>query len=325
MGEHTETLDRELRRRLLQADEPLPRYDFIFPGRAGRLRHWLRGRVPLAVKIGIAELLGRLDRWRRPSELAEARVVTEAIVAGTRRAGELESIARRRLVSERVRESAFWRARWDRDHATGLDNMHAALDQGRGVIVSFCHLGSFQGSIGPLCTEGHRTTYIATNSWFLDRPDGSAWGVRIEHWRRGLARMDGRIVRMPGTFDTMRALLERGEVTMLAFDMPGRSETQFLGKRVMLTSGTAKLALRTDSLVLPMRRVRRGLRIVSEYGHPLDPRRHLNAQSLQAELAGIHEHWILDLPEALEDPRRPGAWEDGAGPSGWSCPAGDSA
>jgi hypothetical protein len=314
------TLDRGLRRRLLRAEQPLPRFELTFQSRAARLFYALRCRLPFPMKVLAAELLGRLDRWLQPGELAEARTATEAIVAGTRLAGQVETIARRRLVEERLREAAFWRARFDRDQVVGTANMQGALAQGRGVILSFCHVGSFHGSIAPLSRDAGRTTYIATNSWFLEPPDGSEWSLRIEHWRRRLAAIDGRIVQMPGTFETLGALLDRGEVVMLAFDMPGNSETRFLGKPVMLTSGTAKLALRTDALVLPLRPARRGLRLAIEFGRPIDPREHVDARSLQSAIAGIHEEWILERPAALEDPSRPGAWEREALPSGWGSP-----
>ena len=309
-----------LRRRLFHAEQTIPRFELTFPSRAARRFYRLRCRVPLALKIITAELLGRIDCWRKPRDLAEARRITEAIVAGTDLEPRAETIARRRLVAERVREASFWRARWDRDPVLGADNIHAALAHGRGVIVSFCHLGAFQSSIAPLYREARRVTYIATNRWIVDPPDGSEWGARVEHWRRGLARLDGRIVRMPGSFDTVRALLERGEVTMLAFDVPGRMDTHFLGKSVMLTGGTASLAFQTDALVLPLRRARRGLSIPSEFGAPIDSRDYADERSLHAALAAVHEAWILDRPAALESPGRSGAWEHEARPTGWALP-----
>jgi lauroyl/myristoyl acyltransferase len=320
MWEHSATVDRALSRQLLLAEQPIPRFEHIFPSSRARLSYALKRRVPLAAKIAMAEAMGRLDAVRKPAELEEARTVTRAIVTGTHREGELEAIARRRLVAERLHEASFWRARWDRDPVAGGDYLHAAVAAGRGVIISFCHLGAFRGSIAPVKNREGRTTYVATNSWILEPPDGSEWSVRVEHWRRGLARSDGRVVKMPGTFETLAALLERHEVTMLAFDMPGSIDTRFLGKSVMLASGTAKLALRTDALVLPMRRVRRGVHLVIEYGPPVDPRGYDDAGSLHRDLAALHERWILERPEALEDPRRPGAWENCADPSGWPRP-----
>lgn len=306
--------------RLNAADQPIPRFALPFPSFAARLSYLARTHAPISLKIAAAELLGRLDRWRAPNELAEARIVTEAIVAGTPLASQVEAVARRRLVEERVREAAFWRSRWDRDKVRNLAALQAALGETRGLILSFSHMGSFHGTFAPVWTDAHRLTYVVTDTWFLEPPDDSGWGLRVEHWRRGLAGIGGRIVTRPGTFDTLHALLERGDVVMLAFDMPGSMKMQFLGKEIQLASGAATIALQTGVPILPVRRARRGLRLEVEYGFPIDPRQHQDAQSLQAALAAQHERWILERPAALEDPRRPGAWEDGAQKTGWSRP-----
>jgi hypothetical protein len=43
-------------------------------------------------------------------------------------------------------------------------------------------------------------------------------------------------------------------------------------------------------------------------------------EELHEEIAAIHERWILEAPEALEDPRRAGAWEEGATATEWVRP-----
>ena len=44
----------------------------------------------------------------------------------------------------------------------------------------------------------------------------------------------------------------------------------------------------------------------------MDPRDFSGADELHDTLAARHEDWILEEPEALEDPRRAGAWEEQA-------------
>jgi len=303
------------------AEQPIPRFELTFPSLAARLRYLALIYTPTWLKIAAAELLGRLERWRAPEELAEARAVARAIVAGTPLASQVEAVARRRLVDEHVREAGFWRARWDRGRVRNMASLRAVLAEGRGLILSFSHSGPFHGSFAPLWTDTHRLTYIVTDPWLLAPPDGSDWGFRVEHWRRALARIGGRLVTTPGTFETLRALLDRGEVVMVAFDMPGSMTMRFLGKEVMLASGTATIAVQTGAVVLPVRRVRRGLRLEVEFGQPVDPREYQDAGAFQTALAAQHEQWILERPGALEDPTRPGAWEEGARPTGWSRPA----
>jgi Bacterial lipid A biosynthesis acyltransferase len=306
--------------RLADAERPIPRFELIFASRRERLSYHVRCRIPVRLKIAWAELLGRLDRWRSPDLLDEARKVNEPIIAGTRWQAEGDELARRRLVDERVREAGFWRTHWDRDPVVGLEHMHAALAEGRGVIVTFAHTGCMFGTFAPLWTEARRITYISTGSWFFDEPDGSDWSFRVEHWRRGLRESEGRIVCMGGSFGTLRALLERGEVVMIAFDMPGSKNMRFLGKEVALASGTAVAARETDSLVLPVRRRRRGLGLEVEFTPALDPRDYPDAGALQEALAAHHERWILERPASFEDPTRLGAWESGARPDAWVRP-----
>jgi lauroyl/myristoyl acyltransferase len=223
-------------------------------------------------------------------------------------------------VEERVREAGFWRTRWDRDPIAGVEHLHGALAQGRGVILTFTHTSCIFGTQAPLWTQARRITYISTGDWFLDEPDGSDWSVRVEHWRRGLAQSQGRIVRTGDSFGTLRALLERGEVVMIAFDMPGSTKVRFLGKPVGLASGTAVAARETDSLVLPVRRRRRGLSLEVEFAPAFDPREFADVDALQRALADHHERWILEHPATMEDPSRLGAWDGTARADGWDRP-----
>jgi len=305
-----------LAQRVAAADQPIPRFDMSFASWRARLSYAFVSRVPTSLKLLAAELLGRLDVIRKPEEVAEARATTEKIVAGTHRAGDLEQIARRRLVELRVRQAIFWRRHWNRDPVIGEENIRKALAGNRPVLLTFCHLAAFEGTFAPIAAAG-RATYLPLASWFFDPPEDNPWGYRLEHWRRAFAEINGRVVLMPGTFDVLHALLERGEVVMVAFDSPGNTETQFLGKPVMLASGTARLAHQTGAILLPVRRLRKGLRVAIEYGEPIDSRDYDDPDSLHVTLANLHTGWILDRPEALEDPSRQGFWEDQALPTGW--------
>ena len=123
-----------------------------------------------------------------------------------------------------------------------------------------------------------------------------------------------------GSFPILSALLKRGEVVFLFFDMPGSHETRFLGKTAMLADGTARLAVQTDAVVLPLRSRSSGHRVSLDAGAPLDPREYADADELHSALAHRHERWILESPAAMADPRTFG-WGAGATPQGWSRPA----
>jgi lauroyl/myristoyl acyltransferase len=318
MREKTEVTP-TLEERVFQADQPIPRFGWSFAKPSARFRYRLVSHTPTALKLIAAELLGRLDAWRKPGALADARETSEKIVAGTTRASELEKIARKRLVELRVRQAIFWRSRWDRDAVIGEENMRAALESDRPVILTFCHLAAFENTFAPIGATG-RATYLPMADWFFDPPTDNPWGYRLEHWRQRFAQINGRVVVMPGAFDVLHALLERGDVVMLAFDSPGNTETQFLGKPVMMASGTARLAKDTDAILLPTRRVRRGVKVAIEFAPPIDSRKYEDPTSLHVTLANLHSGWILEHPEGLEDPSREGFWEEDALPTGWNRP-----
>ncbi len=103
----------------------------------------------------------------------------------------------------------------------------------------------------------------------------------------------------------------------MTFDWPGSTQTEFLGKPVRLTSGTARLAAGTDALIVPAERRFQRLGARTEFGSPLDPGHHAGWRELHDELAARHTARILRRPAALEDPRRPGAWGAGATAERW--------
>ena len=148
------------------------------------------------------------------------------------------------------------------------------------------------------------------------QPTPDYWGRRVVRRLEGLRAQDGRLVFSVGSFGVLKALLEQGELVILHFDVPGHHETRFLGKPVMLTTGSAKLAKLADALILPMRLRRKGHRVWLDTHPPLDPREHDDVEQLHEALAAVHERWILELPATFEDPRRKGFWEN-ANAAGW--------
>ena len=88
----------------------------------------------------------------------------------------------------------------------------------------------------------------------------------------------------------------------------------------MMATGTARLAAATDALVLPGGRELRRYRPVTVLEAPLDPRDHSGWQSLHQAIADRYSKRILADPAVLEDPRRGGAWEDGATADAWLLP-----
>jgi len=282
----------------------------------------LRRFLPRSLALSRAAAQGE-RRWRVPSERARALAVTEAIVAGTGRAQELTELARRRLIEEQADGALFWEP-W---RVSELDGRSAAalgdaLGAGRRLILSVCHLGPYFLQCSPLKPLGISTIFVS-GPWFFEVPEPGLWGRRLARWRRGVEWLGGRLVPSAGSFEVVRALIETGEVVTSYFDMPGSTRTAFLGKPVDLSAGTSRLAHQTGALILPLRARRDGTRVFTDVWQAIDARRFAGPGELHEALAAVHERSILEIPEALEDPTRPGAWEQGASPSEWARPGRD--
>ena len=286
----------------------------------GRAALRLRGLTPLRIAARRAEARGRATWEQRPEKRERVLATMDAIVGGTARAGDLEMLARRHVIETETYETAFWRP-W-RDpaiDAISSARLRAALARDRGVLLSTCHLGPFFLTMALIASLG-RTPYAVVAPWFFEQPGEDEWARRLDRWWEGISRRGERVVSSVGSFPVLRALLEQGEIVYLFFDMPGSRETRFLGKPVMLATGSARLAIEADAQILPIRARREGHRVWADVAEPLDPRDFADAEELHDALAAVHERWILETPESLEDPRRPGSWEEAATARGWARP-----
>jgi lauroyl/myristoyl acyltransferase len=276
----------------------------------------LRSLLPTRLVLRRAAAKGRAA-WENPVARARALASMEAILGGTPRAGEIEAGARRRLIEEEVQRALYWQPwRTSSVDPTSAANLERALSANRGVLISACHLGPYFLQMSALTSLGRHPCAVAA-PWFFEDPTPDYWGRRLARWWQGIAKRDERLVYSVGAFPVIQALLEQGELVLIYFDMPGGTRTDFLGKPVMLSSGSAKLAFKTQALVLPLRARRAGDRVWTDVFEPLDPRDFSGADELHRALAAVHERSIFELPETMEDPNRAGAWENGATESEW--------
>ncbi|MGH2864567.1 MAG: benzoate-CoA ligase family protein [Solirubrobacteraceae bacterium] len=277
----------------------------------------IRSVAPTRLVVKRAERRARALWTRSAPARANALVAMDMILAGTSRAGELEELAQLHVIEEAVDRALFWAHPWSAKlDALSASRLSEALSAPRGVLFSACHVGPFYRlqCAPPL---NRRVTYTVPGPWFFEPPSPDYWGRRLARWQKG---MKSRPVPARGSFRVIQALLERQELVFLFFDMPGPRDTHFVGKRVQLAEGSAQLALRSDALVLPARTRRSGHRVWVELAAPLDPRDFDSVDQLHNGLAAVHQRWILENPQALQDPREFG-WQDGASPQAWLAPA----
>ncbi|HYM54326.1 MAG TPA: hypothetical protein VES97_03110, partial [Solirubrobacteraceae bacterium] len=288
----------DLARRLELVERPFAAPRMPPAGLAVRLKTsmWVRRMLPTRLVVLRAMRRGR-RLWERPYDREQALAAME-IVAGASQGGQaLTELARAHLVERQAHRALFWQ-RWttpdiDRRSAARL---REALDGGRGTLLSVCHLGPYSRTSKVAVSMGH-APYVVAGAWFFEQPSADYWGRRLARWLKGAQGI--RPVPARGSFDLLRALLERGECVLLYFDMPGRRETSFLGRPAMLADGSARLAAETDALIVPLRMRRVGHRVVQDVGAPLDPRELADVGELHEALARVHERWILQAPAAM--------------------------
>jgi lauroyl/myristoyl acyltransferase len=249
-----------------------------------------------------------------------ARASMHAIVGGTHRAHEADRLARRHVMEKYVQKMLFWQPpRIARVDERSLANLRTAFVSGRGVVISACHLGAFfDVSSSPVALDRH--SFVVGGGWFFDSPTPDYAGRRLTHWWGKTVARNNRLVPAKESFPVLQALLEEGEVAVVFFDIIGTRETMFVGKPTKLTNGTARLAIAAGALVLPARARRVGGRVSVDVEPALDPKDFTEPAQLHAAIADVHSKLILEYPETLEDPRRTGAWEDGATAEAWIAP-----
>ena len=266
----------------------------------------LRAVIPARLALARAERHARAAWEREDGEREDVIAAMEIAIGASARAHELEPLARARLIEVHIERALFWRP-WPtmKIDAESAARVRSAFAAQRGLIASACHLGAYHRTTSAFAAMGY-VPYAVSGAWFFERPSADYWGRRLARWRRGIK---SRPVLATKSYPVLRALLERGELVYNMFDVRGSQETRFLGRRAMLAGGTARLAVETGALVLPVRAYRRGPHVWLEAGTALDPREYPGRAQLHDALAAVHERLILADPAALEDPRTLG-WVD---------------
>ncbi|CAB4867732.1 unannotated protein [freshwater metagenome] len=262
-----------------------------------------------------AGLRGRL-RWRDRQDRARARAAMEAVVGP---GPGIDRLARRHLALHEQREHfVLDQLSSRRADPAGVAVLHELYAQRRGVLLSYCHHGLFANIGAPAARITGEEVLAVAGDWLLKPLDEAP--ERERRWRANLERDRVRLIATSAAPEELPRLLAAGKVVSNTFDMPGGMRTDFLGRPVMLASGTARITHEVGALVmLVARRLRRGRPLVT-FGATFDPRDFGRWEDLHAALARAHTEAILADPAALEDPRRQGAWEQWATASSWERP-----
>ncbi|MGZ4608535.1 MAG: hypothetical protein ACXVXV_20570 [Blastococcus sp.] len=285
-------------------------------GVVARLRasELVRRVVPLPVALTASDLAQRLAVARNPRRLEAARAVMDAVLGGTDREAEARELAFEHLCAR----SRGWEFAWRpwllaKIPVEGLERL-ASIEPGRGIVFSKAHsgppggMGNLPRAVGPI--------YQAVGDYlFAPAPPGYN-GYQNEQSRTLLSAAGFRMIRAHGSRATFASVLKAGGRVLVNIDVPGTAPVRFLGKTVEIKSGTARLALDTDAVVVPVAILPRGRGWVIHVDEPIDPRDHAGWETLLQAVASAHEPLVLRAPELLESPLRAGGWAE-ATAAGW--------
>jgi KDO2-lipid IV(A) lauroyltransferase len=261
-------------------------------GADGALRERFHARPRIRRALGpersvrLARARGALAWWLRPRARADALARAGHLIGSEAPPAAVRGLARANLVELAIQDELTWRP-WDARAmpVRGLEHLARARAGGRGVVLATAHVGPSMNLAQALGGRGHRL-YVATTRRLEDgRPPGARarW---IRHHDRWVEEVGCRWVRLEGggAFDVLRALLERGEVCWVNWDVRGALPMRVLGRTARVRSGLARLARETGAPVVPAFAWRDGTGQVAEILPALDPGRHDTERELMDAL-----------------------------------------
>lgn len=299
LEERTEVIEPDQEPPALHELPPLPPI-----GRAARLYADTRTHRAVPLHVALAATRARSEVfWRRSAGGRQAALAAMELVVGCcDRAGEVETLARRHVYETAKRSELLWRP-WEtrRLPIEGAEVLSRLRNDGRGALLHFLHHGPYVGITGSFARAGLPRINAPIGPFYFEMPTPGYHGHRD---RQHLSCLydGGRCFSATGSFGRIVALLERGENVAIAIDMPGTTPVEILGRRVLVSGGIVKLALKTGAPIVPMTMHRRGRIATVRLEEPVEPAGFDGVEALTQELVRRHEPALHAWPEALEWP-----------------------
>jgi len=250
--------------------------------------------VPTAAALALARLWA-LGRWHASvSTRLDALLWAARLLDEDPRAAAVSKLAKSAHVDRSVR-AAFaarpWRVR--RAGVEGLERLAAITEAGRGAILMFTHTGGYGSFLLALASKDFEL-HLCRRPIVRVRD-----AEELIQWKRWGWQADApgcRLIYPGGSYATLRAVLERGGVCAIAFDVPGRRETTFLGQQMSLASGIASLAIEVGVPVLPAFAIPGEGGEIGRLEAAIEPANFTHVDELHAHLADVASRAIGEYP-----------------------------
>ncbi|MFL5820360.1 MAG: lysophospholipid acyltransferase family protein [Solirubrobacteraceae bacterium] len=215
-------------------------------------RVWRSPEVQRALPLSIALRLARMRAglaWRLSRRYRGAMLMHATALAGPGASREeVRRLAREHLAEQCLR-GCFTLHPDTHIPVRGIEHLERARAAGRGVIVATFHMGLWRNLKFALAAHGYRLYVSGLAGPPRPGPQGRSW-IANEAWAE---EVGCRWVTLGGSYAVFRALLERGEVCKIEWDIPGRRPVpvEVLGRTLRISGGVARLALETGAFVVP--------------------------------------------------------------------------
>lgn len=265
----------------------------VMRGQAQQVRRLVPARaVPWLVRRRVERL------WADPAYRAAIERQMRVLLERTERAPEIPDLARRYAEHSMARRYLRWHPRaLTRQRVQGVEWLTTRRDPARGTVLNFLHHHHYEGMFASLARVGVDMDILAL-------ADALAPGVPAElrqHMR--LIGSGGHLIPTTEGSAAVKERLLQGRIVAIASDVPSRTVVEFLGRRVLGSSGAARLAVATESpavVVTPVREAGGGHYL--QVHPPLEPSDFATPEELLAAMLRMHEVAVLAWPEALENP-----------------------
>jgi len=253
--------------------------------------------VPDAAVPAVAGARAWLKRRRGGLELARREM--DYLLSEVADADEIALAARRFVRRDALRSELRWHPKLIcHQPVRGVEHLRAARAAGRGVVLSFLHHGHYEGAVASI-SAAEEPIYIALSPDMFG-PEAPAF-LR-QHVRTG-STTGGIGVNAAGGAAVLAQVLLEGNVLAIATDVPGRTPVNFLGKERLGSSGAARLAAGTNSLVVIMTaHCDADGRLSLELSEPLEPGDFAGPDELVTHLLQAQEPAIRAWPEGYHHP-----------------------
>lgn len=264
---------------------------------------WLAYTTPQAHRVLPMVVADRLIRTRAQRQVAasagdRARLHMEYLLGRSSRAVESGALAEEHLFQTHRRAELRWRP-WltDRFAVEGLDRPDIHRWEGHGVLTSFMHHAQAEGVLRSFSRLGYHM-HVPVLASLLEPTAARPFQQQIK-----LVRKSGNVpFAAGGSYEHMLQLLKDGQILSIAADLPGTTPVTFLGRQILVASGTARLALETGAPILPITSLKHGRFQRVRMETPLLPTDFTSVAELTQALFDAHAPAILAWPEAVELP-----------------------